>query len=458
MSFINRPAKLRLLRVATLFVGLLGGAMLLFTLSSSRNAVATKQLSQIFDVTQPYSVIGILPDSSAFLNKLRGGKNMRAFFDSPLGLHFVRSAPLRGAAHLHRLISLAPSAWQWNLYTLITDGPVYYRSHGKAFTLIVTLNKKGIVLTSLLKEAHAARTGDLLVIASDASTLSSQLAYLKNPKLQDSFLDSTLGHTDSLTMAWGSATQPSKNRSLFRSLMTESLGLNTISGCFVEFTPSEENISANGECNQNEQKDTSTAQQEEIRTPDYPAIVYFKKPSNSLVHMVALNGLQSEFGYLIPQLFFSGPTVDQKSIEFLSQAFKTRRHVIESKNGAIQVRYPYPYAYADKKFELFAPHLSANNKRFFWNSFLPQVNTKAITVSPNLEHNFHAKIQIYALLKNSEAAIKQFDAIYSPGHFNEFRDALFKSLPTLQTSSLNFYAVSKNKKLRLAGTFAFIDA
>lgn len=458
MNYLKNFNRHRSLKVATLLLTIVVSAALLFALSASRGAVAPKQLSQIFDVTQPYSVIGILPDSSAFLNKLREGKNMRAFFDSPLGLHFIRSAPLRGAAHLHRLISLAPSSWQWNLYTLLTDGPVYYRSHGKSFVLVVALNKKGQVLTSLLKDAHAARNGDLLIIASDATTLSAQLAYLKNPKTQDSSLDAALGRTGSLTLAWGAPAQASKSRSLFRSLVSESLGLNAISNCSVEFTPSDENISAIGECNQEDRKESSTPLAEEISVPDYPAVVYFKKPSSATVHLLALNGLQSEFGYLIPQLFFSGPTVDQKSIEFLSQAFKTRRHVIESKDGAIQVRYPYPYAYADKKFELFAPHLSANTKRFYWNSFLTKLNTKPIALKPNTEHDFHAEIKLYPLLKNSETAIKQFDALYSPGHFNEFRDALFKSLPALRQSSLKLFTVSKNKKLRLAGAFSFIDA
>ncbi len=450
MSFSKPKRSITLLLTGTLVI------LTLFAFSETPNAASHKQLSQIFDVTQPYSVIGVLPDAPAFLDKLREGKAMRSFFDSPLGLHFLRSAPLRGAAHLHRLISVAPRSWQWNLYTLITDGPVYYRSQGKTFALVVALNKKGQVMTSLLKDAHAARSGDLLVIASDAATLSAQLNYLKSPKPEGSSLDAALSRTGALTLAWGSATQGAKQRSLFRSLITEAFGMNGVSGCSLILTPAGESISADGECNQDDAQNPLTAQAEEFSVPDYAALVYFRKPRNASVHVLALNSLQSEFGYLIPQLFLSGPTADQKSIEFLSQAFKTRRHMLESKDGAIQVRYPHPYA--AKKFELFAPHLTANKNRFFWNSFLPQPKTPGKTITTNAAHNFYAEIKVYSLLKNSEAAIKQFDALYSPGHFNEFRDALFKSLPSLQHSTMKLITERKSKKLRIAGVFSFADA
>lgn len=431
-------------------------AVLFLTLSST--AAEKKRLSQIFDTSEPYSVIGVLPDASGFLEKLREGKAQRAFFDSPLGLHFVRSAPLRGAAHLHRLISLAPRSWQWNLYSFITDGPVFYRSHGKAFVLVVALNKKGQVITSLLKDAHAARTDDLLIIASDAQTLAAQLAYLKSPKLQDSEFDGAFSRPQALTLGWQSASDNKSRRSLFRSLLQESMGFSLTGNCTLVFTPAADAIAADGACAQNTRKPGAASRAESLSIPDYPAVVHFKKSQTATAHVLALHGLQSEFGYLIPQIFFSGPSSDQKTLEFLSQAFKTRRHVLENADGAIRVKYPYPYAYADKKFELFSPHLAANRERFYWQSFLPAKKTQQTNLEIDASHDFDATIKIYPLLKNSEAALKQFDAIYSPGHFNEFRDALFKSAPALQRSVLRIFTESQGNKLRIAGSLTFADA
>jgi hypothetical protein len=325
----------------------------LFAFTLSPKAAGQQRLSQFFDLGEPYSVIGVLPDASGFLGKLREGSAMRSFFDSPLGLHFVRSAPLRGAAHLHRLISLAPRSWQWNLYSLVTDGPVFYRSHGKSFVLIIALNKKGQVITSLLKDAHAARTENLLVVASDPQALANQLAYLKNPKTQDSELDSAFSRPQALTIGWQASTDKEKRRSLFRSLLSESAGFSLTGQCTMVFAPAADTIAADGACSQNTAKPSAAARTESLSIPDYPAVIHFQKQENALAHVVALQGLQSEFGYLIPQLFLSGPSSDQKALEFLAQAFKTRRHILENADGGIRVKYPYPYAYADKKFELF---------------------------------------------------------------------------------------------------------
>ncbi len=450
------PAKGR--RILTSAVALLAGVPLLLTFTLGTRAAPQSRLSQVFDVTANYSVIGVLPDAAGFLTKLREGSAMRSFFDSPLGLHFVRSAPLRGAAHLHRLISLAPRSWQWNLYSLITDGPVFYRSQGKTFVLVVALNKKGQVMTSLLKDAHAARTDNLLVVASDAQTLAQQLTYLKNPKIQDSELDAAFARPQALTLSWQPGADNDKRRSLFRSLISESTGFSLAGRCTIALTPANETITADGSCARKETKSASAPTNEKISVPDYPAVVHFQKKDSTTAYVLALQGLQAEFGYLIPQLFFSGPTGDQKTLEFLAQAFKTRRHQLQNADGAIQIRYPYPYAYADKKFELFSPHLAANKTRFYWQSFLPAKQPVQSTLEINAAHDFDARIKLYPLLKNSEAALKQFDAIYSPGHFNEFRDALFKSAPTLQKSALRVFTESQGNKLRIAASLTFADA
>lgn len=430
--------------------------ILTFTLSTK--AADQKRISQVFDLGAPYTVLGVLPDATGFLSKLREGRSMRAFFDSPLGLHFVRSAPLRGAAHLHRLISLAPSSWQWNLYSLITDGPVFYRSHGKTFVLVIALNKKGRVITSLLKGAHAAHAENLLVIASDAQTLNQQLAYLKSPKIQDSEIDAAFSRTQALTINWVSANESTKSGSLFRSLIGEATGSALTGQCTLVLTPSSESMGFDGTCNRKDPKPAGMARAEALSIPDYPAVVHFQRHENSPAYVLALHGLQSEFGFLIPQIFISGPSNDQKSLEFFAQAFKTRRHLLETADGAIRVKYPYPYAYADKKFELFSPHLAANKTRFYWQSFLPAKQMPQTQLSINAAHDFDARIKIYPLIKNSEAAIKQFDAVYSTGHFNEFRDALFKSAPTLQQTVLRLFTESQGKKLRIAGSLNFADA
>lgn len=445
-------------KVYTTALAFAGFLSFLFIFTLAPKAAVEQRLSKYFDLGEPYSVIGVLPDASGFLGKLREGSAMRSFFDSPLGLHFVRSAPLRGAAHLHRLISLAPRSWQWNLYSLITDGPVFYRSQGKSFVLIIALNKKGQVITSLLKDAHAARTDSLLVIASDPQALANQLAYLKNPKTQDTELDNAFSRPQALTLSWQASTDKEKRRSLFRSLLSESAGFSLTGECTMVFAPAADTIAADGSCSQYNAKSTPAARTESFSIPDYPAVVHFQKEDNAPAHVFALYGLQSEFGYLIPQLFLSGPSSDQKALEFLAQAFKTRRHILENADGGIRVKYPYPYAYADKKFELFSPHLVANKTRFFWQSFLPAKQPPQTTLEINPAHDFDARIKIYPLLKNSEAALKQFDAIYSPGHFNEFRDALFKSAPTLQKTVLRLFTETQGKKLRIAGSLTFADA
>ncbi|HNA79821.1 MAG TPA: hypothetical protein PKY99_10230, partial [Turneriella sp.] len=66
-------------------------------------------------------------------------------------------------------------------------------------------------------------------------------------------------------------------------------------------------------------------------------------------------------------------------------------------------------------------------------------------------------VKLFPLLQNSEKAIRQFDAIYSPGHFHEFRDALFKSMPALKRASVKLFAAPAQGTLRLGGAIAFAE-
>jgi hypothetical protein len=439
-----------LLALATVFTG--GVFFLNATPGANKNI---RHISEVLNTAEPFSIIATIPDVSGFTAKLREGDAMRAFFDSPLGLHFLRSAPTRGAAHLHRFISLAPKSWQWNLYTLITDGPVFYRSSGKKFCLVVALNNRGKLITSLVTNANAVKEGDWLVIASDKETLEAQQAYLKKPSSREFALDSYLGDGSTLALAVGNAGDGAKKKSLTRALLQQAFGAETFAGCNFKIRPGGDILSLEGECPRS--GEIVAVADEKISLGNFPGYVYFRKPGAKTAHVIALGGFAVDYGYLIPHLFYSGPSGDQKSIEFLSQAFKTKGHKLETKGDALQISYPSPYTYRNTKFDLFAPHLVANRERFFWHSYLPFSEKPPTTLNLSATYNLFASVKIYPLLKNSEAALKQFDAIYSPGHFNEFRDALAKSMPALKKASVKIFTQPAGNKLRIGGAFNFAD-
>lgn len=422
-------------------------------LSRPTNAKNVKRVSAVFDTKDDVGVMAVLPDVPGFLEKLRGGSAMRAFFDSPLGLHFLRSAPMRSAAHLHRLVSLAPKSWQWSLYSLLTDGPVFYRSTGSQFVLVIALSSKGKAITSLLNDAAAARIGDWLVIASDKTTLAQQLAYMAKPTDQASALDSAFASPSALSIAI--RPQSTNQRGLFRALLYQVLGVTTESRCRLHLQPENESIGLSGECTGSTAQ--VTAKTETITLKDFPAYVYFQKGNLNKSYLFALGGLEADYGYLVPRLFFTGPAADQKTLEFLSQAFKTRNHNLESRDGAIQIRYPYLYAHSERKYDLFAPYLFTNRERFFWHSFLADDKLRDVQVELKGEYVAYLSVKLHGLLRNSEKALRQFDAIYSPGHFNEFRDALLKSMPALHRSALKLHATPAKGSVRIGGVLTFAD-
>lgn len=414
-----------------------------------------RQVSEIFNTAEPYSVIAAIPDVPAFMSKLREGDAMRGFFDSPLGLHFLRSAPTRGGAHLHRLISMAPKTWQWNLYTLITDGPVFYRSAGKKFSLVIALNNKGKLVTSLVSGGNAVKDGDWLIVASDKDALAEQQAYLQKSAARDFALDTYIKDSSAMSVSIGAAGDGGKKKSLARALMQQAFGAETLAGCNFKVRPGGDVLALEGECPL--VVNNVTASEEKIALGNFPAYVYFRKQGNKSAHVLALSGFASENGYLIPHLFYSGPVADQKSIEFLSQAFKTKGHKLQPSGDALQIVYPSPYSYNNKKLDLFAPHLVANRERFFWHSFLKEDKTAPAQVSIGSGYSMFVSAQIHPLIKNSEAALKQFDALYSPGHFNEFRDALTKSTPALKKATLRIFSQPSGKSLRIGGALNFAD-
>lgn len=439
-----------------IFTSLLGGG-LVFLSAAPGAGKKIRQTSEILNTTEPFSVIAAIGDVSGFMSKLREGDAMRGFFDSPLGLHFIRSAPTRGAAHLHRIISLAPKSWQWNLYTLITDGPVFYRSAGKKFALVIALNNRGKLITPIISGAHAIKEGDWLIIASDKETLHAQQAYLQKPSPGEFGLDAYLRDATALNIAIGSAGDGGKKKSLARALWQQAWGSDSLAGCNFKVRPGGDALALEGECPTSLTEASSA--DEKISIANFPGYAYFRKAGFKTAHVLALGGFTLDYGYLIPRLFYSGPAADQKSIEFLSQAFRTKAHKLEPKGDAIQITYPSPYSYRNTKFDLFAPHLAANRERFFWNSYLATEKNAPEPVALNLGGNFNlfVSLKIYPLLKNSEAALKQFDAIYSPGHFNEFRDALAKSTPTLKKAALRIFTQVNGRKLRVGGALNFAE-
>lgn len=439
-----------------IFASLFGGS-LVFLNAAPGAGKKIRQTSEIFNTTEPFSVIAAIGDVPGFISKLREGDAMRGFFDSPLGLHFIRSAPTRGAAHLHRLISLTPKSWQWNLYTLITDGPVFYRSSGKKFSLVIALNNKGKLITPLITGAHAVKEGDWLVIASDKETLQAQQLYLQKPVGSEFGLDAYLREDSALNIAVGGAGDGGKKKSLSRALLQQAWGSESLAGCSFKIRPGGDSLSLEGECPTTLAE--AHAADEKISLGNFPGYAYFRKSGFKAAHVLALGGFTLDYGYLIPQLFYSGPAADQKSIEFLSQAFRTKAHKLEPKGEAIQITYPSPYSYRNTKFDLFAPHLAANRERFFWNSYLTTEKNPPSPVALNLSgsYNLFVSVKLHSLIKNSDAALKQFDAIYSPGHFNEFRDALAKSTPALKKATLKIFTQVNGKKLRVGGALNFAE-
>lgn len=420
---------------------------------SPRSAAKTTRVSEVIDITKPYSVIAALPDVPGFIAKLRSGDEMRAFFDSPLGLHLLRSAPSRSAAHLHRLISYTPRSWQWNLYTLISDGPVFYRSAGGKFVLVVSLNRKGMLATSFVDGSNVQKVDNWLLIASDKAELAAAVQYLQKPATTDSPLDAMLAGKTALAFDFN--LQLSGKRSLVRGLFSDAFGSEALTRCTVALIPGANSIQIDGTCPLRSPATAPAGNDETLTLADYPAFAYFHKPGQKLAHVLSLNGFATDYGYMIPQLLFSGPLSDQKSIEFLSQAFKTKAHKLESAGGAIQIRYPYAYSYEKRKFDVFSPHLAADRERFVWQSFLPEKNPVAKSQAISGKYTFFARVKLYPLLRNSQQALKQYDAIYSPGHFNEFRDALAKSAPTLKGTSLQIYTQTAEKSLRIGGSLSF---
>jgi|GEM_PF-3881895 len=434
-------------------------ATLLLYGSVAGSAARPTRISDVLNPAEPYTVMAALPDVPAFISKLRSGAEMRAFFDSPLGLHFLKSAPLRGAAHLHRFISYAPNSWQWNLYTLVTDGPVVYRSHGQKFVLAIALNRKGQLATSLVGSTTAQKVGDWFIIASDKDELAREVNYLKNPTPGDLPLDGTLSQGGTLGLDFRFSTGSTGKRSLFRNLLSEVFSTRDMNSCTLALTPGANSIQINGDCTPREgvQPPPAHSLEETIAVPDYPAFVYYRKAAHKRAYLLSLAGFVTDYGYLIPQLLFSGPASDQKAIEFLSQAFKTKNHQIESNANGILIRYPYAYRYEKRKFDVFSPYLTANTERFFWQTFLPEKKTKESPLNLSDKYGFYAKVNLHSLIRNSQGALKQYDAIYSPGHFNEFRDALAKSLSSLKNSSLQLYSQAHGKNMRIGGTLAFAE-
>lgn len=438
--------------VAVAAIAVLTG-ILAFAVVSPTTAQKIARVSDVLDVREKANVTAVIPDVKAFLQALREGDTMRAFFDSPLGLHFLKSAPARSAAHLHRLIAVAPKSWQWNLYALISDGPVLYRSTGKTFTLAIRLSAKGKILTSLLPLAHAQKSGDWFLIASDKEALASAVAYLAKPVAEASPMDPKLNASGALTLF----IQPSqKSNSLTRALIGELTGIDNSAACSFTFTPAANSIGIEGDCATKAASQTAL-KSEQIAAVPYAAYAYYRRPADRVARIMAVEGFSIDYGYVIPRMFYSGPAADNKSIEYLSQVFKTRNHTVETKNGALQILYPRNYAGPNNKYEIFAPILSANSDRFYWYSVGAAGKNQTNTLAVNADYAWYISINPHALVVNSQEALKQFDPIYSPGHFSEFRDALFKSLPTLKKTIFTMYAKPSGKNLKIGGSLQFAE-
>ncbi|HRP68845.1 MAG TPA: hypothetical protein PLY93_04880 [Turneriella sp.] len=430
---------------ALLFVG---GIFYLNADTSAKKDI--RNVSEIFNIDEPYSFIAAVGDVPAFVEALRTGDAMRAFFDSPLGLHFIRSAPTRAAAHLHRYIAMAPQSWQWNLYALFIHGPVFYRSTRSQFVLMVQLNKKGKLVSSLMKLGNAARVGDWLIVASDNAALKAQQDYLQKPQIKNFILDDYLRDKASLSFVVGEQGTTRKKRSLFRALIHEMLGIQSFNACVFRVRPVANAVTMNGSC-PNAAVNT-VAKSEILNTPHSPFTAYAFRIGAPKADVVAFSGFTTEYK-LIPQLFYSGSTQHKSVLEFLSQAFKTNTHQVHAIENGFQIQYPLAYAYGDKKFYQFSPLLTADNERFYWQSCDLALPKQQVAIDAT--NQFFVKVAIAPLIKNSLDAINAIDVIYSPAHFYEFRDALIKSMPSLTDATIQVSAKIQNKGLRIDGTLNF---
>lgn len=444
----------RLIPPALLATLILALACLLLLPWQGTRAAADRRVSAVLDVSAAAAITAVLPDVSAFTDELRGGAAMRTFFDSPLGLHFLRSAPLRGAAYLHRLISLAPKSWQWGLSSMITDGPVYYRSQAGSFTLVIALNRKGRAFSSLTVGDAAARFGDWLIVASDRQALQAQLAYLAKPEQRESKLDSAFQTPAALSLLIDLAAGTPVRRGLTRALLSESLGLGADSKCLLTLRPGGDSLGLEGECTA-PVKPHGARLAETLTMNEFPAYAYFRRPEHSRGYLIALGGLTADSGYLVPRLFFTGPVADHKTLEFLTQAFKVRRHVVEAHEQGARTRYPAQHSANELRFDLFAPYLFADRERFFWHSFLGEDAPREQKITLDASHDFYLSLQLFPLLQRCEKALRQLDAVYSPGHFHEFLDALAKSMPALANTSVKLFSTPAPGSLRLGGAISF---
>jgi len=414
-----------------------------------------KSLAQVIDAREPYTILAVVPDVGEFLQRLQSGR-MNDFLKSPLGSHLFRSAPLRSAAHLHRLVAILPEAWRGFLYSWITKGPVIYRSHGSDFLLVVAIEKTQARFASLKSLPHAQEKNKWLYIASSDAVLQKALAYADTPHDEKFPIDEDLRRRASLTIFFNGLDKIGESRSLSRALVAHIFKDRAYKDCRMRITPGDMGLALDGECNASAQTTTLIANNNETLTlPESAAYIYYTRENESRPYILSLGGLESEYGNLIPRLFFSGPSSDQKSVEFLSQAFKTKTHAEDTQGSTLRIRYPHAYYSNEKRYDIFSPHLSATAGRFYWQSTaVPEgVHTQKIAIDTANAFALYADLD--SLVNKSTTALKQLDAVYSSGHFNEFRDALFKSLPALKNSSLRFYGKRQAASLRLGGELSF---
>lgn len=417
-----------------------------------------KSLSEVIDAREPYTILAIAPDVGEILNRLQSGR-MNEFLKSPLGSHLFRSVPLRGAAHLHRLVAILPEAWRGFLYSWITKGPIIYRSNGNDFLLVVAIEKAQARLASLKSLPHAQEKNKWLYIASSDAVLQKALAYADTPRDEKFPIDEDLRRQASLTIFFNGLDKVVVSRSLSRALVAYIFKDRAYKDCRLRITPGDMGLALDGECNANTQTTTLVANNNESLTlPESAAYIYYTRENESRPYILSLGGLESEYGNLVPRLIFSGPATDQKSVEFLSQAFKTKTHAEDTQGSVLRIRYPHAYYTNEKRYDIFSPHLSAVAGRFFWQSTATPEGVRTQKIDIETANAFVLVADIDSLVAKSTAALKQIDAVYSSGHFNEFRDALFKSLPALKNSSLRFYGKRQAASLRLGGELSFRNA
>ncbi|MCX7633576.1 MAG: hypothetical protein N2Z22_09625 [Turneriella sp.] len=407
------------------------------------------RLAEIFNVANPSGIYAVLPDVPAFLGALRSQPGMRRFLDSPLGLHFLRSVPLRSAAHLHRLIRLAPESWQWDLYALLTPGPIFYHSAQGKFVLVVAVPGRQL-LAKLIAGANVAQYQDWLVVASDQASLQEQLHYLRSPIAQDFVLDNAF-HPKKLSIAFFPET---KSRiSLSRALVSQALLMDVpFRHCLLHVAASNAGLQADGSCELLNALPVS-AKAEKIPMPNYPLKVFLRRPDLN-TWALAFAGLHYDAGHLVPQLFVNIPENAPLLQEFLTEAFKAKGHEQTTAEGQLQIRYPSAASYGEKKYDLFSPVLKRRNGRLHWYSFV-RGDEKEQENSARAGYTTWLEARLDDLLQNTLPALRQWDPIYSPGHFAEFRDALNKSSDALRGSRLEASAKPVGKQLQLAFGFYF---